>query len=122
MSPYHSDGTQSAQSAKLDDLWAALTLINWMACPDGRFGIPATVTDPDSERTHKLEMMENFWECEINGIQDLTLRHTLGIFRRAMWDRIHRREPYDSILALIRQSRELLEFALQSDRDDTVFM
>lgn len=122
ISPFHSDGHQSAQAAKLDDLWAALTMINWMGCPDSRFGIPDTVTDPDSERTHKLELMGNSWECEINGIQNPALREALGTLRRDMWEALHRAAPYDSIRALIRQSRDLLEIALQPEEDDTVFI
>ena len=66
-------------------------------------------------------MIESSWECEINGIQDLTLRQPPGTLRRGMWVSIYRPAPYDSIRALIRKIRELVEFALQSDEYETVF-
>ena len=95
--------------SKTDDLWATQMLITWIGCPDDRFRIPPSVTDPMSLLFARKKVAGESWECEIQGIEDPVLRQKLGILRRAMWNAISSDpKPYDRIRSLIKHSLELL--------------
>ena len=96
--------------SKADDLWATQMLITWIGCPDDRFRIPPSVTDPMSLLFARKKVAGESWECEIQGIEDPVLRQKLGILRRAMWDSILLNlKPYHEIRSLIQESMKLIK-------------
>jgi hypothetical protein len=99
----------TSSPSQADDLWATQMLITWIGCPEDRFGIPASVTDPEGLWAWKVKMTEVSWECEIHGIEDPVLRQNLGRLRKAMWDAaLVDLKPYNKIRSLIKASLNLL--------------
>jgi hypothetical protein len=95
--------------SEADDLWATQMLITWIGCPDDRFRIAPSVTDPMSLLFARKKVAGESWECEIQGIEDPVLRPKLGSLRKAMWNAISSDpKPYDRIRSLIKHSLELL--------------